>query len=209
MRMFLCGQWQERPETISVTNPFDGTVVDSVPKGTASDVDTALRTLVSGAAIMRNMAAYDRSQILRRAANLMLARENDLGRTISTEEGKILAEGVNRVTSTNDPTAHAEVLAIRQACEKLGVFELKDCELYTSCEPCPMCLGAIYWARLRRIYFANTAQDAARIGFDDSFIYSQLKQSPSLRSIPTIQIMREEALAGFRAWTEKVDRIPY
>ena len=113
------------------------------------------------------------------------------------------------MTSTNDPTAHAEVLAIRQACEKLGVFELKDCELYTSCEPCPMCLGAIYSARLARIYFANTAQDAAKIGFDDSFIYRQLKQSPSLRSIPTIQMMREEALAGFRAWTEKLDKIPY
>jgi len=128
---------------------------------------------------------------------------------VIVREGKILAEGVNRVTSTNDPTAHAEVLAIRQACEKLGVFELKDCELYTSCEPCPMCLGAIYWARLARIYFANTAQDAAKIGFDDSFIYSQLKQSPSLRSIPTIQMMREEALAGFRAWAEKLDKIRY
>src|SRR5712691_10746038 len=122
-------------------------------------------------------------------------------------DGSGIAEGVNRVTSTNDPTAHAEVLAIRQACQKLGLFELKDCELYTSCEPCPMCLGAIYWARLARIYFANTAQDAAKIGFDDSFIYRQLKHSPSLRSIPTIQMMREEALAGFRAWTEKLDKI--
>src|SRR6266404_8312691 len=129
--------------------------------------------------------------------------------TVIVKDGKIVAEAVNRVTSSNDPTAHAEVLAIREACKKLGVFELKDCELYTSCEPCPMCFGAIYWARLARVYFANTAQDAARIGFDDSFIYSQLKQSPSLRSIPTIQIMREEALGGFRAWTEKLDRIPY
>ena len=128
---------------------------------------------------------------------------------VIVRDGKIVAEGMNQVTSTNDPTAHAEILAIRQACEKLGVFELKDCELYTSCEPCPMCLGAIYWARLARIYFANTAQDAASIGFDDSFIYGQLKQSPSLRSIPTIQMMREEALTGFRAWTEKLDKIPY
>src|SRR5467141_1807893 len=102
---------------------------------------------------------------------------------VIVNDGNIVAEGANQVTATNDPTAHAEVLAIRQACRKLGLFELKGCELYTSCEPCPMCLGAIYWARLRRIYFANTAQDAARIGFDDSFIYSQLKQSPSLRSI--------------------------
>src|SRR5579863_3535871 len=94
---------------------------------------------------------------------------------VIVREGKIIAEGVNRVTSSNDPTAHAEVLAIRQACEALGVFELKDCELYTSCEPCPMCLGAIYWARLSQIYFANTAEDAAKIGFDDSFIYNELK----------------------------------
>jgi guanine deaminase len=128
---------------------------------------------------------------------------------VIVRDGNIVAEGINQVTSANDPTAHAEVVAIRQACKKLGVFELKDCELYTSCEPCPMCLGAIYWARLARIYFANTAQDAASIGFDDSFIYNQLKLSPSLRSIPTIQMMREEALAAFRAWAEKVDKIQY
>jgi guanine deaminase len=128
---------------------------------------------------------------------------------VIVKDAKIVAEGVNQVTSTNDPTAHAEVLAIRQACEKLSVFELKDCELYTSCEPCPMCLGAIYWARLSRIYFANTAEDAAKIGFDDSFIYRELKQPPSQRRIPAIQMMREEALAGFRAWMEKPGKIPY
>lgn len=123
--------------------------------------------------------------------------------------GKIIAEGTNRVTSTNDPTAHAEVLAIRQACEKVGAFELKDCELYTSCEPCPMCLGAIYWARIARIYFANTAEDAAKIGFDDSFIYQEMKQPHSRRRIPAMQMMREEAQAGFAAWTAKSNRIPY
>lgn len=128
---------------------------------------------------------------------------------VVVREGKIVAEGVNQVTSTNDPTAHAEVLAIRQACAKLGVFELKDCELYTSCEPCPMCLGAIYWARLSRVYFANTAEDAAKIGFDDSFIYSELKRPRSERRIPIIQMMREEALTGFRAWADKPDKILY
>jgi guanine deaminase len=128
---------------------------------------------------------------------------------VIVRDGRIVAEGVNQVTSTNDPTAHAEVLAIRQACEKLGLFELKDCELYTSCEPCPMCLGAIYWARLSRIYFANTAEDAAKIGFDDSFIYNELKLPSSLRRIPAIQIMREEAIAGFRAWSGRIDKIPY
>jgi len=128
---------------------------------------------------------------------------------VIVRDGKVVAEGVNQVTSTHDPTAHAEILAIRQACEKLGVFELKDCELYTSCEPCPMCLGAIYWARISRIYFANTHEDAAKIGFDDSFLYSELKQPHSRRRIPTIQMMREEALAGFRAWAAKPDKIPY
>lgn len=128
---------------------------------------------------------------------------------VVVRDGKIIAEGVNQVTSTNDPTAHAEVIAIRQACMKLGVFHLSDCELYSSCEPCPMCLGAIYWAHLSKVYFANTAEDAAQIGFDDSFFYSELKKPLLERRIPTIQIMREEALAGFRAWAVKSDRIDY
>jgi tRNA(Arg) A34 adenosine deaminase TadA len=128
---------------------------------------------------------------------------------VVVRDGKIVAEGMNQVTSTNDPTAHAEVVAIRQACAKLGVFELKDCELYASCEPCPMCLGAIYWARLSRVYFANSAEDAARIGFDDSFIYSEMKLPYSQRRIPIVQIMRAEALTGFHLWADKPDKIPY
>ena len=128
---------------------------------------------------------------------------------VIVQGGKIIGEGFNQVTAKNDPTAHAEVIAIRQACAKLGVFELKDCELYTSCEPCPMCLGAIYWARLAHIYFANTAEDAAKIGFDDSFIYNELKLLHAQRRIPATQMMREEALAGFRAWAAKPDKISY
>jgi guanine deaminase len=128
---------------------------------------------------------------------------------VIVRDGAIIAEGSNQVTSRNDPTAHAEVLAIRKACAKTGRFELADCELYTSCEPCPMCLGAIYWARLARIYFANTAADAAQIGFDDSFIYAQLKVPHAERTIPAVQMMRDEALAAFRAWAEKPDKIPY
>jgi len=128
---------------------------------------------------------------------------------VIVRDGKIVAEAMNQVTSTNDPTAHAEVIAIRQACAKLSVFELKDCELYTSCEPCPMCLGAIYWARLARVYFANSAEDAARIGFDDSLIYSEMKLPYTRRRIPTVQIMREEALDGFRLWADKPDKITY
>jgi guanine deaminase len=128
---------------------------------------------------------------------------------VVVKDGAIIAEGVNRVTSTSDPTAHAEVSAIRTACAKLGAFELKDCDLYTSCEPCPMCLGAIYWARLARVYFGNLAADAAKIGFDDAFIYREISQPHAHREIPMIQMMREEALAGFRAWQEKPNKIEY
>lgn len=128
---------------------------------------------------------------------------------VIVRNGEIIAEGVNQVTSRNDPTAHAEVLAIRQACVKIASFELKDCELYSSCEPCPMCLGAIYWARLARLYYANSAEDAAKIGFDDSFIYHELQIPHIQRRIPTTQLMRDEGLAAFRAWTEKPNKVPY
>jgi len=128
---------------------------------------------------------------------------------VVVKDGEILGEGVNQVTSTKDPSAHAEMLAIRMACAKLGSFELKNCELYTSCEPCPMCLGAIYWARLARVYFANTAEDAAKIGFDDSLIYSELRQPRANRRIPVIQMMHEEALAGFHAWEANPNKILY
>lgn len=128
---------------------------------------------------------------------------------VIVKDGSIVGEGVNRVTLDNDPTAHAEILAIRNACAKLGIFTLSECEIYTSCEPCPMCLGAIYWARLARIYFANLAADASQIGFDDSFIYRQFSQPFSARSIPMIQMMREEALAAFVAWREKPDKVSY
>ena len=129
--------------------------------------------------------------------------------TVVVKDGAILAEAANRVTSTNDPTAHAEVLAIRQACEKLAHFELKGCDLYTSCEPCPMCLGAIYWARIDRVYFGCVAGDAARAGFDDSAIYEQIQHAHTEREIPMIPMMREEALASFRAWEESSGKIRY
>ena len=128
---------------------------------------------------------------------------------VIVKDGSIVAEGANRVTSTNDPTAHAEVVAIREACSKIGYFELKGCEIYASCEPCPMCLGAIYWARLARIYFGNLATDASKIGFDDSTIYHELTQPHSQRTIPMVQMMREQALTAFRAWNQKPDKIPY
>lgn len=125
------------------------------------------------------------------------------------KDGKIIAEAANLVTATNDPTAHAEVLAIRKACKALKTFELKGCDLYTSCEPCPMCLGAIYWSRVDRVFFGNLAADAAEIGFSDAFIYREIEKPHAHRKIPMVQMMREEALAGFRAWTEKPDKTPY
>ncbi len=123
--------------------------------------------------------------------------------------GKIIAEGANCVTTTNDPTAHAEMVAIRAACSALREFQLAGCDIYTSCEPCPMCLGAIYWARPARVFYACTAGDAADAGFDDSFIYQQLWLPPDQRKIPMLPLLREQAMATFRAWREKTDKIPY
>ncbi len=140
--------------------------------------------------------------------NVRSGRGGPFGAVV-VKDGAILSESANEVTATNDPTAHAEVLAIRRACKKLGTFELLDCEIYTSCEPCPMCLGGIYWARLSRVYFANADADAARIGFDDALIYSELARPHSQRKIPMIQIMREQALAAFRAWEDKPNKIEY
>jgi len=128
---------------------------------------------------------------------------------VVVKDGKIIAEGANSVTATNDPSAHAEVVAIRKACKKLKCFELPGCEIYTSCEPCPMCLGAIYWARPARVFFANTQRDAAKIGFDDSFIYRELRVPLPRRRIPMIGLMRREALAAFHAWQAKQDKIKY
>ena len=128
---------------------------------------------------------------------------------VVVKDGKIVAEGTNCVTSTNDPTAHAEVVAIREACKKLNNFELKHCEIYTTCEPCPMCLGAIYWARPSRVYFANTASDAAQAGFDDSLIYEEIPRPHAQRKIPLIPMMREEALEAFRVWKSKADKTEY
>ncbi len=128
---------------------------------------------------------------------------------VIVKDGKIIARGTNLVTSSNDPTAHAEIVAIREACRVLHHFQLEGCELYTTGEPCPMCMGAIFWVRLAKVFFANTKEDAAQIGFDDSFIYDQLQLPTSQRKIPMIQLMQEEALAAFREWQAKADKIQY
>lgn len=128
---------------------------------------------------------------------------------VIARDGKIIATGVNRVTSQHDPTAHAEVSAIRKACKELGSFDLSGCEIYTSCEPCPMCLGAIYWAHIDKMYFGNDKTDAKRIGFDDSFIYDELALPPSERKLYSKRILKEEASKAFDMWMNKDDKVEY
>lgn len=128
---------------------------------------------------------------------------------IIVKNGEIVAEGSNSVTLENDPTAHAEVSVIRKACTALNTFDLNGCEIYTSCEPCPMCLSAIYWARIDRIYYGCDKNDAKDIGFDDSFIYEEIELKPEFRSIPSKQILHEEALVAFRMWEDKEDKTEY
>jgi guanine deaminase len=124
-------------------------------------------------------------------------------------DGAILSTGTNQVTISQDPTAHAEIVAIRGACQAIQSFQLSDCELYTTCEPCPMCMGAIYWARLKQVYYANTRDDAAHIGFDDSLIYGEMLLPLDQRRIPMIPLMREQGLAAFREWEHSLNKIQY
>jgi len=128
---------------------------------------------------------------------------------VIVKDGMVLARSANKVVPTNDPTAHAEISAIRLACQELGTYNLEGCEIYTSCEPCPMCLGAIYWARIDKIYYANTKADAAAIGFDDHFIYQELDLPMDQRRLPITQLMRDEALNSFKLWSETENRTDY
>ena len=129
--------------------------------------------------------------------------------SVIAKDNKIISEGMNRVTKNNDPTAHGEIVAIRNACKNLNDFHLKGCELYTSCEPCPLCLSAIYWARIDKVYYANTRNDAQKIDFDDAFIYSELTKKINQRKIPMIQLMRDEALKGFKLWKNTENKVKY
>ena len=129
--------------------------------------------------------------------------------SVIIKNNEIISEGMNRVTKNNDPTAHGEIVAIRNACKNLNDFSLKGCELYTSCEPCPMCLSAIYWSRIDKIYYANTRDDAKKIDFDDSLIYSELTKKIKERKIPTTQLMRDEALQGFALWKNTKNKVKY
>ena len=149
---------------------------------------------------------------MKRAIELSIKSVNNGGGpfgSVIVKGDKIIAEGSNKVTSNNDPTAHGEIVAIREACKKLNNFSLNGCELYSTCEPCPMCLSAIYWARIDKIYYANTREDARKIDFDDSLIYTELKKNIDKRKIPMIQMMRNEALKAFEMWDKKTDKVKY
>ena len=157
---------------------------------------------------MENQKKFMREAIRLSIENVQSGNGGPFG-TIIVKNGNIIASGVNKVTQSNDPTAHAEIVAIRNACETLGTFQLVGCEIYCSCEPCPMCLGAIYWARPDRIYFANTREDAADINFDDNFIYNELDVSISQRKLPTTQLLRDEAQMAFTQWRESTAKTEY
>ena len=151
-------------------------------------------------------------QLMRRAIALSIESVNSGGGpfgAVIARNGEIVAEGSNNVTSHHDPTAHAEVSAIREACRKLETFDLSGCDIYTSCEPCPMCLGAIYWAHIDKIYYANDRRDAADIGFDDDFIYQEIALKPTERTKHSEILLREEAIEAFKQWEAKADKTEY
>ena len=153
-----------------------------------------------------------REEFMKRAIELSIESVSKGGGpfgSVIVKSNKIIAEGSNKVTFSNDPTAHGEIVAIRESCKKLNTFTLKGCELYSTCEPCPMCLSAIYWARIDKIYYANTRDDAKKIDFDDSLIYSEFQKKIHERKIPMIQIMRKEALQAFELWDKKTDKVKY
>ena len=153
-----------------------------------------------------------KNEFMKRAIELSIKSVNNGGGpfgSVIVKGDKIIAEGSNKVTSNNDPTAHGEIVAVREACKKLNDFSLNGCELYSTCEPCPMCLSAIYWARIDKIYYANTREDARKIDFDDSLIYTELQKNIEKRKIPMIQILRNEALKAFELWDKKKDKVKY
>lgn len=160
-----------------------------------------------------NFQEMNEQKLMKLAVNLsregMNQRRGGPFGAVIVKNGKIVGEGYNQVTSTNDPTAHAEVVAIRNACQTLNTFSLEDCEIYCSCEPCPMCLSAIYWARIGKIYFANTKNDAAAIGFDDAFIYQEFEKKPAQRSIPALKIEEPDAAKVFEEWKNLSEKVPY
>ena len=153
-----------------------------------------------------------KNKFMLRAIELSIKSANGIGGPfgcVVVKDNMIVAEGSNKVTFSNDPTAHAEIVAIRDACKKLNTFNLSGCDIYASCEPCPMCLSAIYWSHINNIYYANTREDAKKINFDDSMIYSEFSKKIEDRRIPIKQMLREEALKAFDIWDKKTDKVEY
>ena len=153
-----------------------------------------------------------KNEFMKRAIELSVKSVNNGGGPfgcVIVKDEKIISEGSNKVTSNNDPTAHGEIVAIREACKNINNFSLNGCELYSTCEPCPMCLAAIYWARIDKVYYANTRKDAQKIDFDDSLIYSEFQKNIDKRKIPMIQMLRNEALKAFELWDKKIDKVKY
>ena len=153
-----------------------------------------------------------KNKFMQRAIELSIESINSGGGpfgSVIVKDEKIISEGMNRVTVNNDPTAHGEIVAIRNACKKLNTFNLSNCSLYSSCEPCPMCLSAIYWSRIGKVYYGNTRDDAKKIEFDDSFIYSEISKTNKDRSVLMEQILRDEALKAFEIWNKKTDKTKY
>ena len=153
-----------------------------------------------------------KNKFMLRAIELSISSAKDTGGPfgcVMVKDDKIIAEGSNKVTFSNDPTAHAEIVAIREACKKLNTFNLSGCDLYASCEPCPMCLSAIYWSHVDNIFYANSREDAKKINFDDSLIYSEISKKNEDRKIPIKQMLRDEALKAFEIWNKKTDKIEY
>ena len=153
-----------------------------------------------------------KNKFMQRAIELSIESINSGGGpfgSVIVKDEKIISEGMNRVTVDNDPTSHGEIVAIRNACKKLNTFNLSDCSLYSSCEPCPMCMSAIYWSRIGKVYYANTRDDAKKINFDDSLIYSEISKKNEDRKIPIKQMLRDEALKAFELWDKKIDKIEY
>ena len=153
-----------------------------------------------------------KNKFMLRAIELSISSAKDTGGPfgcVMVKDDKIIAEGLNKVTFSNDPTAHAEIVAIREACKKLNTFNLSGCDLYASCEPCPMCLSAIYWSHVDNIFYANTREDAKKINFDDSLIYSEISKKNEDRKIPIKQMLRDEAIKAFEIWNKKTDKIEY
>ena len=153
-----------------------------------------------------------KNKFMLKAIELSISSANGTGGPfgcVIVKDDKIIAEGSNKVTFSNDPTAHAEIVAIREACKKLNTFNLSGCDLYASCEPCPMCLSAIYWSHVDNIFYANTREDAKKINFDDSLIYSEISKKNEDRKIPIKQMLRDEALKAFEIWDKKTDKIEY